>query len=201
MTIFVTDERPSAASGNDIYPVRRFAGFYLTSADGLNCPGESRPTPAPRTCGGTGSRTSSRAPAAPPTPALLVHRRQRVHPRPGRVAVAGRRPHSGRVDASASPFPGPRTPSGEFSSLPLPQVGICLHNELSVTPPGREAVENRSLRGGLAGPFEAAIAFSGPAATARAVRRSSSSRSSSSRSSSLVRGSSSSGSASTTGST
>jgi hypothetical protein len=40
VTIFVTDEQAFGGSGNDIYPIRRFAGFYLTSADGLNCPGD-----------------------------------------------------------------------------------------------------------------------------------------------------------------
>ena len=40
VTIFITDESAFGASGNQIYPVRRFAGFYLTAADGLNCPGD-----------------------------------------------------------------------------------------------------------------------------------------------------------------
>jgi putative Flp pilus-assembly TadE/G-like protein len=40
VTIFVTDENAFGGSGNDIYPVRRFAGYYITSADGLNCPGD-----------------------------------------------------------------------------------------------------------------------------------------------------------------
>jgi hypothetical protein len=40
VTIFITDESAFGASGNDIFPVRRFAGFYLTAADGLNCPGD-----------------------------------------------------------------------------------------------------------------------------------------------------------------
>jgi putative Flp pilus-assembly TadE/G-like protein len=40
VTIFVTDESAFGGSGNTIYPVRRFAGFYITSADGLNCPGD-----------------------------------------------------------------------------------------------------------------------------------------------------------------
>ena len=38
--VFVTDENAFGGSGNDIYPVRRFAGYYITSADGLNCPGD-----------------------------------------------------------------------------------------------------------------------------------------------------------------
>ncbi len=45
VTIFVTDEQAFGGSGNDIYPVRRFAGFYLTSADGLNCPGDVHGNP------------------------------------------------------------------------------------------------------------------------------------------------------------
>jgi Putative Flp pilus-assembly TadE/G-like len=40
VTIFITDEQAFGASGNQVYPVRRFAGFYLTAADGLNCPGD-----------------------------------------------------------------------------------------------------------------------------------------------------------------
>jgi hypothetical protein len=40
VTIFITDESAFGASGNDIFPVRRFAGFYITAADGLNCPGD-----------------------------------------------------------------------------------------------------------------------------------------------------------------
>ena len=40
VTIFITDESAFGASGNDIFPVRRFAGYYITAADGLNCPGD-----------------------------------------------------------------------------------------------------------------------------------------------------------------
>ncbi len=40
VTLFITDEQSFGAQGNDIYPIRRFAGFYLTAADGLNCPGD-----------------------------------------------------------------------------------------------------------------------------------------------------------------
>ena len=40
VTIFVTDESAFGGSGNTIYPVRRFAGYYITAADGLNCPGD-----------------------------------------------------------------------------------------------------------------------------------------------------------------
>jgi hypothetical protein len=40
VTLFITDEQSFGSSGNDIYPIRRFAGFYLTAADGLNCPGD-----------------------------------------------------------------------------------------------------------------------------------------------------------------
>ena len=39
VTIFITDESAFGSSGNQIYPVRRFAGFYLTAADGLGLPG------------------------------------------------------------------------------------------------------------------------------------------------------------------
>jgi hypothetical protein len=37
ITIFVTDENAFGGSGNDIYPIRRFAAFYMTGADGLSC--------------------------------------------------------------------------------------------------------------------------------------------------------------------
>ena len=40
VTLFISDESSFQASGGDIYPVRRFAGFYVTSADGLDCPGD-----------------------------------------------------------------------------------------------------------------------------------------------------------------
>jgi hypothetical protein len=40
VTLFITDENSFGGSGNDIYPIRRFAGFYITAADGLNCPGD-----------------------------------------------------------------------------------------------------------------------------------------------------------------
>jgi Putative Flp pilus-assembly TadE/G-like len=45
VTLFITDEQSFGASGNDIYPVRRFAGFYITAADGLNCPGDVPASP------------------------------------------------------------------------------------------------------------------------------------------------------------
>ena len=45
VTIFITDESAFGASGNNIYPVRRFAGFYITAADGLNCPGDDPANP------------------------------------------------------------------------------------------------------------------------------------------------------------
>ena len=38
VTLFISDESSFSASGGDIYPVRRFASFYITAADGLNCP-------------------------------------------------------------------------------------------------------------------------------------------------------------------
>ncbi len=40
VTLFISDEQSFGGSGNDIYPIRRFAGFYMTAADGLNCPGD-----------------------------------------------------------------------------------------------------------------------------------------------------------------
>jgi Flp pilus assembly protein TadG len=40
VTLFISDESSFNASGGDIYPVRRFAAFYMTAADGLNCPGD-----------------------------------------------------------------------------------------------------------------------------------------------------------------
>jgi hypothetical protein len=43
--LFIDDENSFGGSGNDIYPIRRFAGFYLTAADGLNCPGDDPATP------------------------------------------------------------------------------------------------------------------------------------------------------------
>lgn len=45
VTLFISDDKTFGASGNDIYPVRRFAGFYITAADGLNCPGDDPPVP------------------------------------------------------------------------------------------------------------------------------------------------------------
>ena len=40
VTLFITDENSFGGSGSDIYPIRRFASFYITAADGLNCPGD-----------------------------------------------------------------------------------------------------------------------------------------------------------------
>ena len=40
VTLFIADENMFGSSGGDIYPVRRFAGFYLTAGDGLDCPGD-----------------------------------------------------------------------------------------------------------------------------------------------------------------
>ena len=45
VTIFITDESAFGSSGNTIYPIRRFAGFYITAADGLNCPGDDPAIP------------------------------------------------------------------------------------------------------------------------------------------------------------
>lgn len=45
VTLFIADENTFGASGNDIYPIRRFAGFYLTAADGLGCPGDDPAVP------------------------------------------------------------------------------------------------------------------------------------------------------------
>jgi hypothetical protein len=48
VTLFISDETTFGASGNDIYPIRRFAGFYITGGDGLNCPGDAPATPGPK---------------------------------------------------------------------------------------------------------------------------------------------------------
>ena len=45
VTLFIADESSFTASGGDIYPVRRFAAFYITAADGLNCPGDVPASP------------------------------------------------------------------------------------------------------------------------------------------------------------
>ena len=45
VTLFITDEQSFGGSGNDIYPIRRFAGFYITAADGLGCPGDVPASP------------------------------------------------------------------------------------------------------------------------------------------------------------
>jgi Flp pilus assembly protein TadG len=37
VTLFITDENTFTGSGGEIYPIRRFANFYITSADGMNC--------------------------------------------------------------------------------------------------------------------------------------------------------------------
>jgi len=48
VTLFITDENSFGSSGNQIYPIRRFAAFYITSADGLNCPGDVPANPGPK---------------------------------------------------------------------------------------------------------------------------------------------------------
>jgi hypothetical protein len=48
ITLFVVDESSFQASGQAIYPVRTFGGFYLTGGDGLNCPGDDPPPPGGR---------------------------------------------------------------------------------------------------------------------------------------------------------
>ena len=45
VTLFIVDTGSFQSSGNDIYPIRKFGGFYLTGADGLNCPGDDPPPP------------------------------------------------------------------------------------------------------------------------------------------------------------
>jgi hypothetical protein len=52
VTLFITDENSFGGSGNDIYPIRRFAGFYLTAADGLNCPGDDPANPGAKNAWG-----------------------------------------------------------------------------------------------------------------------------------------------------
>jgi Flp pilus assembly protein TadG len=37
VTLFITDENTFTGSGTTIFPIRRFANFYITSADGMNC--------------------------------------------------------------------------------------------------------------------------------------------------------------------
>jgi len=44
VTLFIADETTFQGSGNKIYPIRRFAGFYVTAADGMNCPGDEPST-------------------------------------------------------------------------------------------------------------------------------------------------------------
>ena len=48
VTLFIADETMFGSSGGDIYPVRRFAGFYVTAADGLDCPGDVPAVPGPK---------------------------------------------------------------------------------------------------------------------------------------------------------
>lgn len=38
--LFITDETSFTSSGRKLYPIRRFGAFYITSADGMNCPGD-----------------------------------------------------------------------------------------------------------------------------------------------------------------
>ena len=45
VTLFIADENAFGSSGGDILPIRRFAGFYLTAADGLGCPGDDPAVP------------------------------------------------------------------------------------------------------------------------------------------------------------
>jgi hypothetical protein len=48
VTLFITDENSFGGSGNNIYPIRRFASFYITAADGLGCPGDYPVDPGPK---------------------------------------------------------------------------------------------------------------------------------------------------------
>jgi hypothetical protein len=48
IVLFVVDESSFQDSGNAIYPIRTFGGFYLTGGDGLNCPGDDPPPPGGR---------------------------------------------------------------------------------------------------------------------------------------------------------
>lgn len=48
IVLFIVDQTAFQGSGNKIYPVRNFGGFYLTGGDGLNCPGDDPPPPGTR---------------------------------------------------------------------------------------------------------------------------------------------------------
>jgi hypothetical protein len=48
VTLFITDYGTFQGGGVDIYPIRRFAVFYMTAADGLNCPGDVPANPGPK---------------------------------------------------------------------------------------------------------------------------------------------------------
>lgn len=46
--LFIVDTGNFSGSGNEIFPVRKFGGFYLTGGDGLGCPGDDPPPPGTR---------------------------------------------------------------------------------------------------------------------------------------------------------
>jgi Flp pilus assembly protein TadG len=48
VVLFVVDESSFQGSGQAIYPIRTFGGFYITGGDGLNCPGDDPPPPGGR---------------------------------------------------------------------------------------------------------------------------------------------------------
>jgi len=48
VVLFVLDELAFQQSGKKTYPVRRFASFYVTAGDGMDCPGDNPSTPPVR---------------------------------------------------------------------------------------------------------------------------------------------------------
>jgi len=48
VVLFITDETSFSTQGKKLYPVRRFGGFYITSADGMGCPGDQPTNPGPK---------------------------------------------------------------------------------------------------------------------------------------------------------
>jgi hypothetical protein len=48
VTLFIVDETAFQGTGNNIFPVRKFGGFYVTGGEGLNCPGDDPAPPGSR---------------------------------------------------------------------------------------------------------------------------------------------------------
>jgi hypothetical protein len=44
VTLIIVDETSFTGSGQEIFPIRRFGGFYVTAADGMGCPGDTPST-------------------------------------------------------------------------------------------------------------------------------------------------------------